>query len=193
MGSYYQNQTVPVPFGNSVDGVETFPREAAGSSTVFGSTGVLRLMYFTPAVEKTITKIRTYSGGTAAAATPSLCRAGFYTVAASGDITLVCATANTTSLWASQNTEYSTSLDSGGGLPTSYTFVPGQRYAAAVLVVTGGTAPTFAGMSYAAATIPTIPPRVTGSLGSQTDLPTSVANGSIGTATTRYYVAGTAA
>lgn len=167
-------------------GEETLSREMADSTAVSSSTsGSLRLTYFTARKSETITQVRLYSGGTAAGATPTLCRIGLYTVAANGSLTaLVASTTNDTALFAAANTAYTKSWSS------SYAKVAGQRYALGVLVVSGAAMPTFLGRVLgSAAEASTIAPILSASVSGQSDLPASVALGSLGTSGNRIYAA----
>lgn len=67
--------------------------------------------------------------GSTAKSSATLIRIGLYTVAGNGDMTLVASTTNDTSLFGSSYTPYTKALAS------SYAFVKGQRYAAAILQV----------------------------------------------------------
>lgn len=173
-------------YGNTIDGLETVSRDAPVSSGMALSTGLIRFSYFTPPAAFTATNAVTATYTTAAGATPTLCRVGFYTVASNGNLTLVAATANTTSLWATVNTVYETALTA------TYTFQPGQRYAAGALCVTGATAPQLVGQVYSTAAIPTLAPQLTSALTGQTDLPASITAGSLITSGNRIYIAATA-
>jgi hypothetical protein len=164
-------------------GEATMPREVVLATTSL-STGTLRLSYFTAVKTETITQVRTYSGS-AAAATPTLCKMGVYSVDASGNLTLLAATANDTALWAAANTTYTRSLT------TSFTKVAGQRYAAAQLCVTAGTAPTvLCGSSGAGSTMNSImadAPRLGGAVTAVADLSASIAAGSVGVQANRIF------
>lgn len=172
-------------YGNGLTGIETMPRSDASNQAQATSSGAVRLTYFTPQIGYTATSALTYVGSTAAGATPTLCKIGFYLVAANGDLTLAVATANTTSLWAgSATTEYVTALSA------SYTFIAGQRYAAATLVVTGTTAPTLCGSpGSVSSALNARAPRLSASLSGQTDLPASISSGSLTVNAVRHYVA----
>lgn len=172
--------------GNSILGYESTPRWAITSNGDAIGAGVIRWAYFTATRAVTCTNFFTRSGGTAASATPTLCRVGLYTVASNGDLKLVARTANTTSLWASTDTDYTTAMATAGGYPASYTPVPGQRYAIAVLCVTAGTAPTW----YTSGLVGhTKDPRMSAALTGQTDLPASVDVGSLLSSGAAYYMA----
>lgn len=155
-------------------GEATMHRRVATSNTVGQATGVLRLSYFTARKTETITQVRVISGGTAAGATPTLVRIGLWTVAADGALTLVASIANDTALYAATNTPYTRALSA------SYGKVAGQRYAAGSLVVTGATAPSLiGGIVNFNATEAGIAPRIGAALTGQTDLPASIAAGSL--------------
>lgn len=161
-------------------GESTFPRLWATGNAGLNS-GNLRLTYFTARKSETVTQVRMFSNGTAAGATPTLVRYGLYTVAANGDLTLVANIASDTALFATQNTAYTRNLAS------PYAKVAGQRYASGLLVVTGATAPTVF------CTVPLISsemaqaPRLSASLTGQTDLPSSIAAGTLTDTTAMCY------
>ncbi|HYH49649.1 MAG TPA: glycosyl hydrolase family 28-related protein [Acidimicrobiia bacterium] len=158
---------------NLTSGEETYSRRWATQTTVSTGAGTLRLTYFTARKTETINSVRVYSGGTAAGATPTLARIGVYSVAANGDLTLVASTANDTTLFAGANTAYTKALSA------PWSKVAGRRYAIGPLVVTGATAPTVVGYSAGNAAEAGIAPRVSGAVTGQTDLPASVAVGSV--------------
>ncbi len=158
-------------------GEEVFPREfciAAGGGTC--ATQNLRLRYFTATKTEAITKVQTVAA-VAAAATPTLCRIGIYSVASNGNLTLLHSTTNDTALWSSNSTLYEKTLN------TTFNKVAGTRYAIGALCVTGATAPTLAGASVSSGVLQGIAPRFAGSVSGQTDLPASVAAGSIANST----------
>lgn len=171
--------------GNGLSGVETLNRANCGINNVPTMTsGVLRLAYFASPVSVTVSKCVTSTGGTGAGATPTLCRVGLYSVASNGNLTLVASIDNDTTMWASSNTEYEKALSA------SYTIVGGQRYAAAALVVTGTTPPNLFGIvpAHGSSAVLARNPRLSGFVNSQTDLPATVANGSITNSTTSLWV-----
>lgn len=151
---------------------------AAGGGSL--STGNFRLVYFTAAKTESITKISTYAA-TAAAATPTLCRVGIYTIDGSGNLTLAASIANDTTIWSNNGVEYERALD------VTFSKVAGTRYAVGSLCVTAQTAPNLAGMQGSNPLINAIAPRIAGTIGSQTDLPASVAVGSIGNTAIRQF------
>lgn len=89
-------------------------------------------------------------------------------------MTLVASTTNDTAMWSSNGVEYEKTLDVG------FSKVAGTRYAVGSLCVTAASAPALAGMQGSLGLINAIAPRLAGTVGSQTDLPASVAVGSIG-------------
>lgn len=162
-------------------GEGTLPRSlhlgAAGTGT-----GALRLSYWTARRTETCNQIRTNTSSTGAAATPTLCRMGIYSVDGSGNLTLLAACANDTTLWATPSTVYTRNLTS------AFSKVGGQRYAAAALVVTGATAPTLQGASSFGVGVLDAAPRIAGQVAGQTDLPASIAIGSISASVGFHYV-----
>lgn len=158
-------------------GATTLPRWIMGGNTgvSVGSSGTLRLMYFQAPRAELISQLAIVTGTTAAGATPTLCKMGVWIVAANGDLTLVGATANDTTLFAGASTRNLRSI------LASYTSVAGQYYACAPLVVTAAAMPTFAGISLNAATAQAFSsaPRLTGQVTGQTDLPAFISAASI--------------
>jgi len=164
-------------------GESILPRlNIASTAVVAATSGTLFLSYFTAQKTESVGNLKSYTGGTAAGATPTLCRIGIYTVASNGDIALAGAIANDTTLWAASFTLYTRAIT------TPFTKTAGQRYAWGQLCVTGATAPTFAGTGNTL--VPNSIPRVWGTLAGQTDLPASVANGSLTYPTTGSMVYG---
>lgn len=137
------------------------------------SAGFVQLGYFTAVRSESINNIMSIAGGTAAGATPTLCRMGVYSVAANGDLTLEAACANDTALWASTNNVYTRALTS------TFNKVVGRRYATAALCVTAAAAPALVGQIYGSSALVSGPPLLAGSLSGQVDLPASISAGSI--------------
>lgn len=163
---------------NSLTTGEIVPRrDQIGTSSVAPVSGVMYLTYFTADKTETINTLTMFTGTVAAAATPTLCRMGVYSVAGNGDLTLVASTPNDTALFAAANTAYPKALSS------PWNKVVGQRYATALIIVSGGTMPNFHGTQFPGSSIintmvrmsPAIAGRVTG----QTDLTTPVTAGSL--------------
>lgn len=152
-------------------------RDVSSAAVALGTSGTLRLAFFTARLTETVTQLRMMTGATPAAATPTLCRAGIWTVAANGDITLVGSIANDTALFAAASTAYTRSLVS----PSSFIKVAGQRYAIGLLVVSATTMPSFTGQSNLNSAEAIVLPRLAGSISSLSDLPTgTTASASIG-------------
>lgn len=164
-------------------GEETAPRHLATIASASTVSQTLRLTYFTARKSETTSQVRIYSGGTAAAATPTVCRIGLYAIDAAGAGTLVASTANDTALFAGMNTAYTKSWSA------PYAKVAGQRYALGVLVVTSATAPTLFGGALGLAAEAAAAPRLTAQLGSQSDLPASFADASLSTGAQWHYAA----
>lgn len=169
--------------GDISDGITTIRRDDAASASLVTQTGALRLTFFTAPRDLTTARVRMYSGSTAAAATPTLVRVGLYAVDAAGDGTLVASTVNDTSLFASQNTAYTVDWDD------PYDLAEGERYAVGLLVVSAQTTPTVVGSAAANAAICAVAPRLSGAIGSQTDLPASFVESGLSTAAQRMYAA----
>jgi len=161
-------------------GESTLPRLSVTGFASSGS-GSLRLTYFTARKTETINSVRIYTGGTAASG-GTLCRIGIYSEDGSGNLTLVASTANDTALWIAGSTSYAKSLSA------SFSKVRGTRYAVGPLFV-GTTAPNFIGYNFLPAGEAGQAPRLGALLGGQTDLPSSIAVGSISNQSNLSYIA----
>lgn len=166
-------------------GEETLPRDIATSSAVGITSGDVRLTYFTARKSETSTQVRMISGGTAAAATPTLCRIGLYSIASDGAGTLVASTPNDTAMFSATATAYTKSWSA------SVAKTAGQRYALGIIVITAAATPTFVGLGPTGSTSNenAQAPRIAGLLTGQSDLPASFTGAAIsaGAATRRYY------
>lgn len=162
-------------------GEGTLPRINVRDSTLALTSGTLRLSYFTARRTETVVSARVFSGGTAAGATPTLVRVGIYSVAVNGDLTLIASTPNDTTLLAAQNTAYTKAFS------VPWSKVAGTRYALAILVVTGAAAPTTLGTFAAIATEAGLAPRLAAAVSGQSDLPASIAAGSLANSTNMVY------
>lgn len=154
-------------------GEETIDRRWLSQVGIVSTSGTLRLTYFTARKTETTTQVKIYTGTTAAAATPTLCRLGLYQIASDGAGTLVASTANDTTLFAAATTAYTKSWS------VSFAKVAGQRYALGVLVVSGAATPTYLGSINSSAGVHATLPRLTASLGAQADLPGSFTDASL--------------
>jgi hypothetical protein len=162
--------TSAVTFGDT-----TLPRSAAMVDTVPTVSGTLLLSYFTATRAEDINRLVVVTGGTGSGATPSLIRAGLYTVNAStGALTLVASSVSDTA-----------ALDTPGqavewALSADYTTTAEQRYAVGLLVVTGAATPTLVGLS---SELPgselAVEPRMAATLAAQTNLPASATAASL--------------
>lgn len=111
---------------------------SAGATPALTS-GTLYFVYFTAAVTETITSMKVFTGGTLAAATPSICRMGVFSVADNGTLTEVASIANDTTLFLAANTTYARDFTA------TWTKTAGVRYATGLLVVSAVATPTFVG------------------------------------------------
>ena len=155
--------------GTLTTGESTRPRGLSTAGVSTGS-GNLRLTYFTAAKTETTASVRTVC--TALGTSATLQRIGIYSIDGSGNLTLIASTASDTSLWIAA-ASYTKALSA------SFSKVRGTRYAVGILYVGGGTAPSLSGLLPTNATEDGQPPRLSGFLTSQTDLPATVAVGNI--------------
>lgn len=164
-------------------GQESMPRSMMTNGAALAPTSQqLRLTFFTARRSETSTQIRVYTGSTAAAATPTLCRIGLYLIDSAGDGSLVASTANDTTLFAATSTAYTKSWSS------SYAMIAGQRYAWGPLVVSATTMPVFVGHSiFIAAESTSMAPTMSAALNSQANLPSSFTAASLLTSGQRAY------
>lgn len=165
---YEQYQTSLLATGEG-----TVPRQVVpfGTNYTPAPTGDVRGAQFVARKTETITQVRLITGNTAAAATPTLCKIGVYSVDATGNLTLVASTANDTTLFAAASTTYTRTF------AASFTKTAGTRYSVIVLVVTTATAPNFQGLG--ASTENGLLPMAATRLTAQTDLPGTIAVGSL--------------
>ncbi len=165
-------------------GESTIPRgQATGSVTQ--TSELLRLAFFTAKKTQAIKHLRLSCAATEAGATPTLVQIGVYSVSESGELTLIASTANNTALLATKNTLYTQELTG------TWNKVAGQRYAIGLLVVTTKTAPTIPGIvSTLSSTELGTAPRLCCAQASVTELPNTIAAGSLTNSTSiPYFVA----
>lgn len=163
-------------------GESTISRKQAAANSggaITLATGTLRLGYFTARRTEDINFLRCWPGNTAAAATPTLLRWGIYEVASDGGITLAASIANATTVFASTSSSaatYKKAVENGPWVKRA-----GQRYAVGIICVTAATAPTIIGalIGGSAGNLNDLAPRLAGTVNGQTDLPASLAVGSI--------------
>lgn len=153
-------------------GMETIPRLSAISNTVQTLGSNLRLGLTTARRAETVTKVQMITGSTAAAATPTLIRAGIYYQEDNLSWTLVASTVSDTALLATAATLYTKNLSAPLNL------VEGRRYALGLLVVTAVAAPTMYGAilpTGLAALTPMLGANITG----QANLPATITNAAV--------------
>lgn len=122
---------------NEMDaGEATIPRILTNNAVLGAGAGV-RLTYWTARKTETVQSVRTITGSTAGVSM-TLARVGVYSVAANGNLTLIAATDNDTSLWVAANTAYTKAYAS------TWVKERGRRYATGIVAL-GSTAPTFVG------------------------------------------------
>ncbi|HUQ85068.1 MAG TPA: hypothetical protein VM077_01985 [Candidatus Limnocylindrales bacterium] len=167
-------------------GESTIRRRDIDTNGISQGSTTLRVAYFTAGKTETITQVRFISGGTAAGATPTICRIGIWTADAAGALlSLVASTTNDTTLWAAAATVYTKALTA------SFTKVVGQRYAVGTLVVSAAATPTTVGTNGVGglpAAEAGLSPRMSGTVAGQSNLPASVVAGSISDNASAVYV-----
>ena len=159
-------------FSHLDSGEETVSRLLCSSIALGTGTGTMRISFFTARKSRQSTAIRVVTGSTPAAATPTLCRLGLYSVAPNGGLTLVASTPNDTTLFAVAGTAYTKAWSA----PVE--IAAGQRYAIGFLVVSAAATPTFTGAAAVAADS-NLAPRTGASLGGQADLPATATDASL--------------
>lgn len=162
-------------------GEEVFSRELLTASTIASTASSVKMTHFTARTTESISQVRLFSGGTAAGATPTLCRVGVYELDSSGNGTLVASTVNDTTLFSATATPYTRSFSA------PFTKVMGRRYAVGVLVVTAAAMPNFGGQAMSYNAEAGMDPRLSSQLAGQTDLPASFLVAGPATIATRVY------
>jgi hypothetical protein len=123
---------------------ENLPWWASKDATIAMTSGLARFSFFTARRSFTVASLRLVSGGTAAAATPTLVKFALYSVSfvagVETTLTRVATTASDTTLFAGTATAYTKAL------AASVAIVESTRYAIGALVVTGAAAPTVQGL-----------------------------------------------
>lgn len=122
------------PTDIGVETVEPFNALFAIGS-VTATTGRAYIVPFRARTSKTISTIYTRTRGTAATSVTAA-RMGLFTIDSSTNVaTLVARTANDTSLWGATFTQYTRTLDTAGGYPSSYDVVRGSWYGFGMIVI----------------------------------------------------------
>jgi hypothetical protein len=136
-------------------------------------SGSMIFTYFTAPESGTFTQMRV-GVGAVAQATSTLVRVGVYSVAANGGLTLIGSSTHSGTQFNTINTLDTVTLS------TPAVLTAGSRYAWAPLVV-GGTMPQIIGPSAGGTTnlFTTLAPRLNATFSGQSDLPASVATGSL--------------
>lgn len=182
----------PVPGGWLNVGQETVHRQLVTSSTVnwpiSSGSNVLRLARLTSRRTETVSTITVNSGSTlptGGASAITTARLGLYQVNDDGSLTLLASTANDTSLFAAASTLYAKTLN------TPVTLVKGREYAIGALVVhtvASGTAlPSICSNAPVLTATAMSNPGFAWTVPTQSDLPASVAAGSLATSTATIY------
>jgi hypothetical protein len=156
--------------GNSSSSVvDIFPRGEQSNQVQVITSGTLWITFFTPQITLTVSSITMVSTQTAGASL-TLARMGLYTFDET-TATLVARCASDTTLFTSNLTAYTRSFATAGGFPSSYTLAAGTRYGVGVIVV-GTTMPSL-GLRPVNIALSSLPPRMSGTLSAQSDLPTT--------------------
>jgi hypothetical protein len=179
IGSVVKNQS-----GFASDRFEVFSREIPTASGGLVD-GRLQLTYFTPVSEFIVNRIETYTGATAVSGA-SLIKFGLYEVDLTGNLNLLAVTFNDNTLLGSANNATSKAIGDIG-LPSNYRLKPGKRYAVGVLVVGSTNAGTVHGATVNTVLSNITPGKLNGTVTGLTDIPTTIAVGSIGTSSLRPY------
>jgi len=181
---WFDTSTSPlsqITANRSTGGIEVYARETCTSDSVASVSGQLSLNFFTAYEDMTVTSLRSYTGNTAAGATPTLCKMGLYQVNSDNSLTLLAATASDTSMWSAAFTTYTRALTA------SVNVVKGQRYAFALLITTAAALPTWPTRTVSTMAGGVMTPRLYGQVSGQTDIPASVASASINNGTANRY------
>lgn len=169
MGNY-SAPAAPAAVGALAAGEAILPRNLVTSNNVLTNvSGYLRLTFFRAQRTELVNQLRVISGTTPAAATPTLCRMGVWSVnETTGVCSLVAGTPNDTTLFAAANTRYTKAL------AAAMNKIQGVLYAFGLLVVSAATMPTFQGVVLSLNTgEAALADRLAGYLPGQTDLPAS--------------------
>lgn len=151
------------------DGEENIHRLFLSSAGNAPATQTLRLSYFTAEKTEDISRIKVYTGSTAAGATPTYAALGIYSEdPATGDLTLVGQTASDTTLFNAANTGFTRNLTA------PFKKRAGTRYATASLVVSSAAMPSFVSVTPQAGAELAIAPKLTGLVAGKTTMPASI-------------------
>jgi hypothetical protein len=154
-------------------GESTMPRRTVDWALAgpFAGSGSMRGSQFTATKTETITQVKMLTNGTAAGATPTLCRIGIYQVNQATNLhTLVASIPNDTTLFATATTAYTRTLSA----PLAK--VAGTRYSVCALVVSAFALNGFPGLIGHASGEASVAPALTTRADGVTDLPASFTN-----------------
>jgi hypothetical protein len=151
-------------------GETVVPRFNIGSSAALVSQTMV-LTFWTAIKTEFVTQMSLTTSNTAAGATPTYCAYGVYQVSdfsASPTLSILGQTANDTTMFASTFSEYLRSFTNGG-----FWKYQGQRYATAVLIVSGAAMPNFFGYNGTLIRASSAP-RLTAAVPTQSVIPATV-------------------
>jgi hypothetical protein len=182
-GPYLAPNTNLDPFNNPRPAMFEYPpRLLVLGSTAIAATQQMRITYWVAPYSFLATTMEWGTTGTAAGATPTLVRYGLYSVdQVTQNGTLVASTANDTALLAGTNTRYPKAFS------TPVQVVAGNRYASALLVVTGAALPTIPTVAGAVGGLLAVRPYISATLASQTDLPATFTDAGVAATTNTMY------
>jgi len=166
-------------------GESNIPRTGITAANTLTS-GVLYLSYLTAQKTELVGRVRVVCA-TGAAATPTLCQVGLFSVGAGddldADLTLLAASVSDTALLSASNTAYTVTF------PSWVAKTAGQRYAVGVLVMSGAAMPVLAGLplSTLASVEASVPPILSAELSGQTDISGNV-TATLSASTNLHYV-----
>lgn len=173
-GTYGQDEVAVARTKERLDtGESTIPRRNLTSTAIAGSTGNGFLTYFTAEKTELVGSILTETQATAAAGVTHGYVALYEENPTTRDLTLLCSSADTLTLWGTANTEYTTAMTD----QTKWK-VKGRRYAVMILCA-ATTMPNFGGNQSLSATRAAKPPRLAGRLNGITAPPASITAASI--------------
>jgi hypothetical protein len=160
-------------------GEPTMPRlNASGNVTM--PNGNFRVAFFTARKTETVTQVRTVTNSQGQVGA-TLLRIGVYSVDASDNLTLIASTAHDATLWAAASTAYTKALSA------SFSKVRGTRYAIGAIEVGTSQAANLIGDISLSGAETAVLPHICAVMTGQTDLPASVAVGSLVASGTALY------
>lgn len=157
--------------GDAIEsGEELMSRRHVIAASPLEASGTLHLSYFTARKTETANAISMLTDNVAATGV-TLARMGVYSVDGAGNLTLLAACANDTTLFDDAYSAYQRALT------TPLAKTKGARYAVGILVVGSGM-PSMTGITCSGADA-SLPPRLCGILGGQANLPATIAAGAV--------------